>query len=86
MNSYKIKSIDEQFITVEWTINSKITLEKLDARYLPSDADGLNAELTRLLAAMASDVKAPVAPEVAALVNKAVIVDVAEINSENITE
>lgn len=71
MNSYKIKSITEALVTVEWTIGGKVTTDKLDARYLPiSDAEALNAELQRQLAVMSADaVVIEIPNEVVALVN-----------------
>lgn len=69
MNAYKIISIDEKFVVVEWTINGKATQEKLDARYLPTgDATELATELNRLLDAMSKDVPTTLPKEVTALV------------------
>lgn len=70
MNAYKIISIDDKIVVVEWTINGVATTERLDARYLPTgDATELATELNRLLDGMSKDVPKAIPDEVKALVN-----------------
>lgn len=74
MNSFKIKSIDSQFVIVEWTVNGKTYEEGLDARYVPLEAEALNTELTRLLTAMAADVPAEIPAETTNLIGETVTI------------
>lgn len=74
MNSFKIKSIDSEFVIVDFTVNSKVKTMKYDARYMPiADAEALSTRLNDDLLAFTADAEVVEIPaEVKALVNKKV--------------
>jgi hypothetical protein len=60
MNSFKIKSIDEQFVIVDYTVNGKVRTDKYDARYMPMEAEALTERLNEHLLGFTRDAETPV--------------------------